>query len=205
MGVEKQDRRRSLLRLVGELHPSRDPRQGRIPAFAANGLGRLRQPEVSVSHLLEPGRLVEQRRHLSLLPPVVAADAGSFVAVEKPEDLVALESKGLLRAEEIGVKRSNRVGEELLPLRPSVHAVVGGAVTDVEAHDANRLSRCRRPGRMEHREASQHHSTDGEQSHRPSSVDRRKNGKRWLAPFSREYSRAHPSRAAARTCSLSVQ
>jgi len=86
---------------------------------------------------------------------------------EKPEELVTLESQGLLRAEEIGIERRNRVGEELLPLRPSVHAVIGGAVADVEAHHANRLGRCRRPGRMEHREASQHHSTDGEQTHRP--------------------------------------
>ena len=167
VGVEKQDRRRSCIGLVGEFHPGGDPRQGGIPALAADRLRLWRQPEVAGGDLLEAGRLVEQRRHLPLLSPVVAADASGFVAVEKPEELVSLESKRLLRTEEIGVETGNRVGEELLPLRPGVHTVIGGAVADVEAHHTDWFAGCRRPGHAEHRQP-RHETTDGERSHRSS-------------------------------------
>ena len=167
MGVEKQDRCRGLIRLVGELHPGGDPRQGGIPALAADRLRLWRQPEVAAGDLLEASGLVEQRRHLPLLPPVVATDASGFVAVEKPEELVPLESKCLLRTEEIGVKTGNRVGEELLPLRPGVHTVIGGAVADVEAHHTDRLAGCHRHRHAEHRQP-RHETTDGKRSHRSS-------------------------------------
>ena len=167
VGVEKQDRRRSCISLVGELHPGGDPRQGGIPALAADRLRLWRQPEVAAGDLLEASGLVEQRRHLPLLPPVVAADAGGFVAVKKPEELIPLESKGFLRAEEIGVETGDRVGEELLPLRPGVHTVIGGAVADVEAHHTDRLAGCHRHRHAEHRQP-RHETTDGERSHRSS-------------------------------------
>ena len=157
VGVDEEQRLRRRVGLVGELHPGGDPRQRRVPALAADHVGRGGEPEVAPGELLEAVGAPQQRRHLPLLLPIVAADAGGLVAVEEAEELVALEGERLLRAEEMGIELRHRVGEELLPFRPGVLAVVGGAVADVVAHHPDRLGGERRPCPAEHHHANHRH------------------------------------------------
>ena len=95
------------------------------------------QGKVSAINALEP-------QYEKLSDDELRAKTAEFkTQLEKGADLDDLIVQRFLQADDVRVVRAHDVQEQRLAQRPAVLAVVGGAVPDVEGHDAQ-VGRCRR-------------------------------------------------------------
>src|SRR5688500_6606703 len=128
---------------VLKLRPGDDPRICRIPAFAADLFGCLREPERIASHNTKSVLSIKYRGVFAPLFAIRAAHADPCKAGQKLFKVAKLRQQGLLHANDIGLVKTNDIRDFLFPVRPRIHAVTRLIVSYVKGHyaDRRRLSR----------------------------------------------------------------
>ena len=137
MRVEEYDRRQRFLSPVSQLDPGHHSWQGTVPAFAANDIGGFTKPEMATIQFLKPILSEIQCHHFAAFATVVTPDAEVIVFGKFCGKIIALKSKCFLSSQQIWRKGTYCLDQEITTKFPAIHAVIGRAVTNIEAHHSH--------------------------------------------------------------------